>query len=834
MSRNVLLPGLVIFSLWTAFWWPVVCGDAFLYIRDISLFAVPMKHYMLERFASAELPLWTPYVSGGMPFLADPSNQVLYPPNVSFFLFDSVERALSMWVALHSLLGMFAFAGLCRVFGMSEWISAWAGINYGLAGYIVSITDNVNFLPAIAWVPMAIAFYQHGLATRGFQFSALSALCLSCVVLAGDAQDAVFLSALLMLLSIVALRADCTVHQCKSAAEYFPGAHLAATIGLAILVTAAQVLPTLDLIPESARHSTLDYGQISIWSFPVARVLEFFQPYIFGSHYPTFDFLVPEFYPRKTGPWAASVYLGTIPVLLVLVALGRMDRLRLLWLVVLIVGLFLSFGANTPVHRLVVDHIPFVGTQRYPEKFIFWVTLSACLLAGFGAQNLLDQRRVGSMAHSRLNAVTKFTLGIALMAILCWLSAYLPARAWFWSVAFFELNLWKVRIPFPIQHLNVLLIHTVVMLSIVGVWFMVSPARRGFLLTVMLMVSCLDLFWVHYRTVPTVPVDLLSRAPAPFALRSAPAPTGEQPYRVFFDTQSPGPVIAYQHNGPIDSLLRAGAEDEKNLIQHGYPHLYGLLYRRDRLHPNGGILHGVQYLNGPLTPLQLTANTAFESYLPGRDAHKAMTMANVRYVVTGLQPANPVWDDHRFVNLETDAVRNLRILENPDWLPRVLLVPNAIATSNDLQSINDALASIDDPRSHLTVVAQAPAGPDEAPVDVQLSVERPSPERIEVSGSSPYRQAYLLLNESYLDNWHAALNGLQVEVLRANLRFMAIAIGPGPFEVSFDYRPEGFLLGASLSVFGLLICVVLTLRAVFARRGPKRGAIQSVDSASPG
>ncbi len=112
------------------FWWPVVSGDAYLYIRDLSLFAAPMKHYMMARFAAGGLPMWTPYVSGGMPFLSDPSNQLLYPPNVIYFLFSPVERAMSLSVALHSLLGMCAFAGLCRVLGVSRWIAVWSGHNY--------------------------------------------------------------------------------------------------------------------------------------------------------------------------------------------------------------------------------------------------------------------------------------------------------------------------------------------------------------------------------------------------------------------------------------------------------------------------------------------------------------------------------------------------------------------------------------------------------------------------------------------------------------------------------------------------------------------------------
>ena len=82
--RSLIRPGLIILAIWMVFWWPVISGDAYLYIRDLSLFAVPMKYFTVERFGAGELPMWIPYVSGGMPFLADPSNQVLYPLNVVF------------------------------------------------------------------------------------------------------------------------------------------------------------------------------------------------------------------------------------------------------------------------------------------------------------------------------------------------------------------------------------------------------------------------------------------------------------------------------------------------------------------------------------------------------------------------------------------------------------------------------------------------------------------------------------------------------------------------------------------------------------------------------
>ena len=815
--RSFIRPGLTILAVWIVFWWPVISGDAYLYIRDLSLFAVPMKYYTVERFAAGELPMWIPYVSGGMPFLADPSNQVLYPLNVVFLLCDSIERALSVWIVLHSLTGMLTFAALCRVLGISRWIAAWSGVTYGLSGYILSIGDNVNFLPAIAWVPLAIASFQLGLGKKQYRHSAIAALCLSAVVLAGDAQDAVLLAAILLLLTVMAMCSRTDRHNWRSFKAYFPALHLLLTLTLALLVTAVQVLPTLELIPVSVRGSPLDYEQVSIWSFPVARVLELFQPYIFGSHYPTFDFLVPDFYPVKSGPWASSVYLGTIPVILAILGAAMFNKKTTPWLLVFTAALLLSFGANAPFYQWLANCISFFATQRYPEKFIFWVTLSGCVLASFGAQALLDGRGIANVALPRLSPITKWLAGTAAIALLCWSSVYLPAKTWFWSFAFFNLNLWQARIPFQTSHLDVLMVHSALMLGVFILWLVTRPARRSLMLSIMLVVAGLDLFWVHFRSVPMLPSVVVRALSEPFALESLASSTTARPYRIYYDTRSPGPEITYKRNDPFDQLLSRSLRDVPNLMTHGYPHLYGYLYRRDRLHPNGGITNGVQYLNGPLSPLQPTTNISFESHLLRHDPHKALVMANVRYVVTGIEPENPAWNDQRFNPVEVDRVRNLRILENDDWLPRVILVPNAIGTRDDSSEIRAALESIADPRRQLTVVSPVAAQAEQATENVELSVARPSPERYEVSGSSPYRHGYLLLNETFMGDWRAVLNGHAVKVLRANLRFMAIAVGPGPFKAVFEYQSKGFSMGALLSGLGLLLCAGFVIQPLFRR-----------------
>ena len=100
LRRIFLAPEALLPLFWAILWWPVISGRDVFFMRDLTQFAVPMKTYMLERLSSGELPLWTPYVSGGMPFLADPANQVFYPPNAVFFLFFQIF----LWFVGHAFI----------------------------------------------------------------------------------------------------------------------------------------------------------------------------------------------------------------------------------------------------------------------------------------------------------------------------------------------------------------------------------------------------------------------------------------------------------------------------------------------------------------------------------------------------------------------------------------------------------------------------------------------------------------------------------------------------------------------------------------------------------
>jgi hypothetical protein len=84
------------------------------------------------------------------------------------------------------------------------------------------------------------------------------------------------------------------------------------------------------------------------------------------------------------------------------------------------------------------------------------------------------------------------------------------------------------------------------------------------------------------------------------------------------------------------------------------------------------------------------------------------------------------------------------------------------------------------------------------------------------------KPGYLILAESYAPGWRATSNGRDIKVLRANLMFKALSLGPGKHLVEFSYRSNGFTVGAAASLAGLCVLLLLALWPVIRSRRVRR------------
>jgi uncharacterized membrane protein YfhO len=69
--------------------------------------------------------------------------------------------------------------------------------------------------------------------------------------------------------------------------------------------------------------------------------------------------------------------------------------------------------------------------------------------------------------------------------------------------------------------------------------------------------------------------------------------------------------------------------------------------------------------------------------------------------------------------------------------------------------------------------------------------------------------AWLVVADTWYPGWQAELDGVGVEIYKANYLFRAVYIPPGEHSVQFIYQPASFYLGSALSGLGLLVVIAL-------------------------
>jgi hypothetical protein len=94
------------------------------------------------------------------------------------------------------------------------------------------------------------------------------------------------------------------------------------------------------------------------------------------------------------------------------------------------------------------------------------------------------------------------------------------------------------------------------------------------------------------------------------------------------------------------------------------------------------------------------------------------------------------------------------------------------------------------------------------------ALDSPNPGRVEVEASAP-EGGWLLLADTWYPGWRATVDGVDVEVYRADFLFRAVRLPPGEHRVVFRYAPSSFYAGSAVSA---LAWVLLIVRAVARRR----------------
>ncbi len=792
-ARGPLAAGLLAL-LCAAYLWEIVSVAGVPVARDMQMFFVPQKFLLWDALQNGRLPLWTPHIGTGAPLMANFQSGVFYPPHWAFAVLPFLP-AFNLLVAFHFILGgLFAFA-LARRLGLDVAPAFVAAASFALGGYFASLLNLINALQGAAWAPgLAWALVRH-LDRRSAGSLATLAAVGALALLAGEPQS--FLFAGFAAAVVASLHAARHEEARRRPAALLIG--LAASALLVIGLAMVQLLPTAELVRESARAAEgLSYGEAAAFDLDPIRLVHLFVPPDYRD--PEYAFGVRSVI-GSGDPWLFSIYLGALWPILFYFA-WRNPRRRaetITWSAIAAAGVLVALGDHTPVFPWLFEHVPGFSSFRFPEKYLFVTAFGVALIAGFGAEGALaGERRRGDGPWAAL------LLGGLVAARVAFAAARGPIESW--AAGFGNDRMMDdFDYAFAIWGGNLTKLAAVVALGVVLLWLHRSGRIRAGLAGVLLSaLVAVDLAVAHRDLNPVVEPDFYERPP--LIAEHVPLDEIRRDYRY--------------HASRFDSLAYTVP------IIRGVPLEAQKWLWQGALAPNTGQLwKTLQDDHWDAIRLRRSSDARdFFRILPEAFRRwNLLRLHSVKYVYATL----PVELDGSARELPLDSLRgHLYEVEAP--LSRAYVAPEAVFLPDETAVINAVLHPSFVPRRQVALIDPAAPAWENPPLEAtapareepllraEIVVDRGEEVRVRVPEGSG--GGFLVLTDAFYPGWEAEVDGRPRPIELANFFFRAVPLRAGDREVVFRYRSRPFEQGRRISLITLAAATLGLGLAILRRR----------------
>lgn len=773
-------PGLIAAALYSAIVlvlaWPVFQGQ-FLggMASDQYSAGYSFRLFGAEMFkATGSVPLWNPYLFGGMPFVGAMHGDIFYP-TAWLRLIMPVGTAMGLGFAIHLVLaGIFTYL-LLRALKVS-WTAALAGgLAYELTGILASMVspghDGKLFVSALT--PLLFLALVRAVRDGKLWGYGLTALTVGLCLLSPHPQMSyyAFLAAGLWTLYLVFWAPDGP--QGKAWPRLLGFAFGAVLLGVAI--AAIQLLPFLHYLPFSARGTATS---------PEAAWI-----YATGYAYPPSELLVtvlPQFNGVLDAYWGNNFvkshteYLGAVVVVLAAIGIFDRPRRRTVWALggIAILFLLIAFGGHTPFYRLWYEVMPAMKKVRAAGMAFFLVALPVCIYAAFGVDRLL--RREVQPARA--------VIGAAVLGAL----ALLGIAGVLQSVAM----------------------------------VMVDPQRSGYAAAnaPALVSGSLRLLVVSIATAGALWAIAAGRLRAGGAAAILTALIGGDLWsidRLFFHFNGSAEQLfaddaitarLHQERPPF-RVFEAATENDAR-VRPVYPGSF--LMAKDIQSTFG--YHGNE-------------ERFYDDLWGGKNQYTNMANLGlwdlwaVRFVILPAELPTGIPGFHRALGPVPVTPGDSAVLYERDTAPAYArIVPGAVKIAEDqiIPTVNDPRFPVDRVVLYpeTTTVTPAPvtgALPAPAAAAARVTSWSPGHMRIAIERSDP-KPTYLLVAETWYPGWQAIVDGKRVPTLRGDYALISVPLPAGAKSVALDFVSGAYRTGRMITLLALLGTAVLLAAPLWRRR----------------
>ena len=811
------LAALLLALLTVAFFWRTLSGDVYQPADggDLVSFLYPTYRFAAATLANGELPLWNPTLYGGAPFIADIQAGFLYLPNLLLFTLNpDFGYGWMQWLSIGHLwwagLGVYA---LCRVLGISRAAALFAGTAFAFSDPLLIHLGNLNLIAVLSWLGWVLAAFHLALTRRSLAWAGAAGLLFAVANYAGHAQSSYYIGLAVAGYWVIGRLGDWEIRDRRFGSangrvkrlivltkSLISNLQYPLFTGLtAILLTAPLLLPSLELLPYTARAGLAYQENVGYSLAPVPALVGLITPGFFGRG-PSLHW---SFWDRVELPYA-----GVVALLLAMSVFFRSSTIRsstfqksrtsplLPWIGLALFGLLVALGVYTPVHGWLTQLLPGFASFRAPARAVVLWTLGVAVLAGYGVDRLTADRRPQTADGDGDESATDYAIRNTQYAtFLRWggltlLIVFVPAM--YASLLALQSDLvWFLRAS--LAGLAVALATA----AWLGTWALVSLHSLGHLrgrlfagiLTALLL------------------IELGAAGAYTDISENDPTSGFHHPEIVnFLRTQNDrGPRTADRTNGSPP-------------VVRGLPSSFRLDARTDiddLWQPDTAALAGLRDVWGIVNPLLLTHWDRLWESTGGRHT-RLYDMLNAGYVL--VRDGTPL--PEKFV-LAFDAPGDLAVYRNPDAFPRAWLVADAV-TVPDADAALDAITApgfdpattvilLDDEIGTLINADERRSSNSQSPIPDHQSPITQSPNFLSFTLTAP-TPAFLVLSEVWYPGWRATVNGAETPVLRANYALRAVEVPAGDVTVEMRFAPDSWRWGVGLAGVGVLLLGLVVWR----------------------
>ena len=395
-------------------------------------------HRVASVLGSGVLPLWTSGLYSGFPLFADSEAGTLFPLNWLLIVFNDPRGLLTVLCAslCVSALGMYAFARSLGAGPVASAIGAWC---WSLGGFATGHLIHVSILNSTAPLPWLLLAVDRVLATGGsarWRWLIAAASLHALQWLGGHVQPELMtwwlVGAYLAFRLFVSPTPGAPARSRLQRLVLFGG--VPAFIGtVAFGLSAAQLLPTLELAGASARGAGAAYAYGTTYSVAPVDMLTLFSPFFFqhdsGVRWSLW------------AGWETAAYAGILPLILAVIGLlpsgrrlvgqvaGAATRERLFFTFIAVVSLWLAMGDSAPLspYRW-VQALPLMNILRAPARFLMLFDFSLAVLAALGAERLLSAANPFERVAARRLAIAVGGITLVLLCIVFGVAGWIGAN----------------------------------------------------------------------------------------------------------------------------------------------------------------------------------------------------------------------------------------------------------------------------------------------------------------------------------------------------------------------------------------------------------------------